>query len=874
MKPSQLLKHILLVTIIVFCQQAVAGKLPNKKTFTNSIAMKFARIEPGEFQMGFEGKPLHKSLLEKIGNLPDGDYDEYPRHKVIITKPFYMAAFEVTNAQYEMFDPAHKKFRGRRKGCSEADNEAVVFISWHDAQAFCDWLSKKENLPYRLPTEAEWEFACRAGSKTVFYTGDNWPEDFNDELSAPLTVGKAKPNPWGLYDMHGNAEEWCHDWYGPYIKNDQTDPIGRIDGNFKVIRGGSHSTQRYFLRSANRIGTLPEDKQWLTGFRLVIGQLPKTTPLPPAKPAQYQKNVIQTIPTDLTKQNNPDKPYFKGPLKVVNITKGSKGPLWSEHNHFMAVTESQNGDLLAAWFTCQEEMGRELGIAASRLRYRSDKWEPASPFWDAPDRNDHTTLLWHDGKNTIWHFNGISVLYRELAVILRKSTDNGVTWSKAKLIQPEHDRSSGKVIESVFRAQNQNIVLPLDGRGGSMLLISKDNGNTWYDPEGAIRGTHAGVAQLNDGSLIAFGRHGAIDGKMPISISSDFGKSWTYKPSHFQPIHSGRRVALIKLKQGPLLLVSFAIDMMIKDTSGNQRPVSGMFAATSLDDGKTWPYRRLVTDDCRPKEIETMDGDPIIMDSTNAEPVGYLGITQTKDGLVHLLTSRNHYSFNLAWLTTLPPKAPPPLPAPEPQILQAKHQLPNIYKPIGLPSKHDWEWKFNCRGAKENDIIELTADGLLKTQTNASQQFWFRTQKIGGFADLNPRKGFTAEIKAQIINASTDNRGLDFELYDGAGSRYAFTITETAIYWYDGTVLGSAFLPFSEYKPIAENLDNTDSMHTYRFTVRPDRVVQIYRDGKLIALKKYIYRTPRYPYICFGTGPNTNALIEHIAYDLNKPAKP
>ncbi|GAH72839.1 unnamed protein product, partial [marine sediment metagenome] len=204
-----------------------AGELPTAKFYTNSIGMKLARIKPGHFEMGFGTKRLPEELITKKTQFPDGDFDEHPTHKVSISKPFYIGIFEVTNAQYERFDPTHKKLRGRnppppvrwglRPADSKADDEAVVFVSWNDAERFCRWLSEKENLPYRLGTEAEWEYACRAGTTTCYHTGDILPEEFHKNgRGVSLHVGKTPPNAWGLYDMHGNVEEWCQDWYGPY----------------------------------------------------------------------------------------------------------------------------------------------------------------------------------------------------------------------------------------------------------------------------------------------------------------------------------------------------------------------------------------------------------------------------------------------------------------------------------------------------------------------------------------------------------------------------------------------------------------------------------------------------------------------------------
>jgi formylglycine-generating enzyme required for sulfatase activity len=283
--------------------------------------MKFVRINAGTFTMGHKGElPDHiKSAKEFSGGrdvwLPsNGDYDEGPKHKVTITKPFYIGVTEVTNEQYEQFDRLHIHLRGKKAFSIDGD-EAVVFISWHEAKAFCDWLSKKEGLPYRLPTEAEWEYVCRAEKTTHYSTGDTLPQVFikNPDNSwypnpvrgrgskevVPLHVGKTPPNPWGLYDMHGNVEEWCHDWYGPYDKSHQIDPVGRVDGDFKVTRGGSHGTFPYYLRSANRLGTVPEDKSWFIGFRIVLGRMPRTKRLPMPPPHMQVPTSRSLISKDL-----------------------------------------------------------------------------------------------------------------------------------------------------------------------------------------------------------------------------------------------------------------------------------------------------------------------------------------------------------------------------------------------------------------------------------------------------------------------------------------------------------------------------------------------------------------------------------------------
>jgi formylglycine-generating enzyme required for sulfatase activity len=644
------------------------------KEITNSIGMRLVRIEPGAFTMGFTGDPIQTAIAVRPWRA-NGDFDERPAHPVKITTGFYIGGFEVTNAQYEKFDPSHKALRGKA-GLSKEDNEAVVFVSWDDARRFCEWLSKKEGKPYRLPTEAEWEFSARAGTTTHYFTGDTLPAAYLNNATASVypptapvstVVGKTPPNAWGLYDVHGNVEEWVFDWYGPYEPGAQTDPVGRATGDFRVTRGGSHSTEAYFLRSENRMGTLPEDKQGLIGFRVALGPMPKTKPLAAPQRPLNQRDVSQAIPRDLRKGPDPDKPYFKGPRKYVKIPPNSYGPMFSTHNHDPGIVECPNGDLLTIYYSCVSENGRELAMLASRLRYGHEEWDDASPFWDAPDRNDHAPALWFNGKDTIYQFNGLSAAatyIATLALVMRTSKDNGATWSKAQLIGPEHEERHMPV-QSVFRASDGTIVLPSDVNPGSTVILSHDNGKTWTDPGGRIMGIHAGVVQLKDGRLMALGRGEPINGFMPKSISTDMGKTWTYSASPLQAIRSMQRAVLLRLHEGPLLFISFCgatqpgkEDMMITDASGKQRPVAGLYAALSFDEGETWPARRLISDDRPAHEVETTDQRTFTMSPSSAETFGYLAITQGQNNVIHLISSKNHYAFNLTWLKTPAPALP------------------------------------------------------------------------------------------------------------------------------------------------------------------------------------------------------------------------
>ena len=162
-------------------------------------------------------------------------FKEEVQHEVTISKPFYIGVTHVTVAQYAQFARDTKRKQNEAKFKQGGDHPAVQ-VSWDDAEAFCQWLSKKSGKTVALPTEAQWEYACRAGTQTRFCFGDkaaplvdySWYSVNSGGMTHP--VAKKKPNAWGLYDMHGNAWHWCADYYGPYVVADKTDPTGPKDG--------------------------------------------------------------------------------------------------------------------------------------------------------------------------------------------------------------------------------------------------------------------------------------------------------------------------------------------------------------------------------------------------------------------------------------------------------------------------------------------------------------------------------------------------------------------------------------------------------------------------------------------------------------------
>jgi formylglycine-generating enzyme required for sulfatase activity len=674
------MKHILtLITALLHPTLAPHAAEP----ITNSIGMNFVRIEAGTFVMGQDGPPIagRGEMATHPAEFRAADWDEKPAHGVTITQPFHMSVTEVTLGQSRAMDPQFRKGRG-------GDDEAVNAITWAKAAAFCEWLSKKEGRTYRLPTEAEWEYACRAGTTTLFHTGDTLPMGhqkwfgrqgwrelyFPDGKMPPeyawqdgatsLGVAQKVPNSWGLHDMHGNVAEWCADWYGPYESGDQTDPLGRSDGDFRVFRGGSHSMLTRMVRSANRGGWIPGSASPWIGFRVVMGEWPKDTLLPPPAPPMIAQKISQQVP-NITSQAA-DVPFMEGPRYYRQIPPGEVGPLFTRHNHSPGLTECPNGDLLVTWFTCVSEPGPELANGANRLRLGAKDWEAPAPFWDAPDVNDHAPKLWWDGDRTIIHF-AESRAFAD--VLFRTSTDSGATWSKAKVFIPHGETSNNPI-----RTREGVLAMAIDNHS---IVISRDNGLTWKQtgawrssktevrPGGGgpcIAGIHAPLVQLADGRLMAMGRLDDVADqerfgfKMPVSYSSDLGETWSYEASEFPVVSNTQRPVLLRLKEGPVVLCSFTDQardlkkglsgkgMTLKSMDGDFTGI-GLFAAVSYDEGKTWPDRRLIVGPEEP--ITNTRGVP-----TNTN--GYLAITQTRDSRIHLVTSSKHYAFNLAWVRQLP----------------------------------------------------------------------------------------------------------------------------------------------------------------------------------------------------------------------------
>ncbi len=253
------------------CKVTVNNATPPNPDFElNGVKFEFVSIPAGKFKMGSPNTEVGRNEVEET------------QHEVSISG-FFMGKYEITQAQW-------KAVMGSTNNPSnfKGDNLPIEKVSWNKVQEFITKLNEQTGKTYRLPTEAEWEYACRAGTETPFNTGanittdqanydglypyDSYPTGIYRERTTD--VGTFAPNAWGLYDMHGNVWEWCNDWYGEEYYNDSpsTDPQGPNTGEFRIIRGGSWYNGAVMCRSARRHAQYPNNTSSYLGFRLVISQ--------------------------------------------------------------------------------------------------------------------------------------------------------------------------------------------------------------------------------------------------------------------------------------------------------------------------------------------------------------------------------------------------------------------------------------------------------------------------------------------------------------------------------------------------------------------------------------------------------------------------
>ena len=260
-----------------------------------------------------------KEIAKRFGSKESNFTDEHPRHRVEISRDFYLAKYEVTVGQFRRFVSAtgyktdaekddkggrgfnqktekfenDKRYSWRDAGFEQEDDHPVTNVSWNDAVAFCQWLSNKEGETYRLPSEAEWEYSCRGGTRSMYHHGDD-PEGLSrvgnvadgtakkqfdqwntirsrDGYVFTAPVGEYSANDFGLHDMHGNVWEWCGDWYGKdyYSSAERDDPRGPDEGADRAYRGGGWGDSSRSCRSAFRNRNSPDFRDFSLGFRVL-----------------------------------------------------------------------------------------------------------------------------------------------------------------------------------------------------------------------------------------------------------------------------------------------------------------------------------------------------------------------------------------------------------------------------------------------------------------------------------------------------------------------------------------------------------------------------------------------------------------------------
>lgn len=651
MKHTRTLLTALMLVLLTALHAAAEGLLPS-----------WAVVQPGVFQMG--ATPGGQVLSTGAQRTYDGpDWDECPIHEVRIRRAYSLALSKVTQEDFARFKPGHKEVI-ISSGMEWNPKAPAVWVTWNEAVAYCRWLGKETGEPVRLPTEAEWEFAARNAAQL------------------------------GLRGMSDGVLEWCLDWWAPYATDAVTDPLGPEQGEIRVMRGrGGERTEYAEVNTGGKIrrvrrmakpspsdrsGTVPEDRRPDIGFRIVRAPMPEGTFRASLPVAEVFRNVSQARAT-WKEPENPNAPvFFGGVLFISNPADALTLPYFSRH-HVPSVVACDNGDFLVTAMTAPFDASDQMAIMITRLRRGRDPWDPPARFFIAPDRDVDSAVLFNAGNGELHHYNSVGGTDHRFCIIKRVSTDNGATWSAARMV---HRYRAGPVKREPFtgeprfwshmpivRLSDCTIVMPSDAGysgmndDGTVLWRSRDLGESWSETTrygwngdefskdggraGWIAGIHAPFAVLADGRYLAFGRGCDIGDRMPMSVSSDEGRTWTFQASPFPAILSGQRPAMLRLREGPILFVSYTDSsahfkaktqrgMDFMDATGTVRKGLGLFSALSFDEGRSWQHHKLIPADAK-KPWESDRG-------------GYLFCVQTPDGLIHMVSSKKYYHFNLAWL--------------------------------------------------------------------------------------------------------------------------------------------------------------------------------------------------------------------------------
>ena len=671
---------------------------------SNALSPEFVKIPRGKFLMGTsDEKPLPVNVSGNQPNRIYGSYNERPVVEHSVDR-FEMSTTEITNLMYEQFDSEHQKLRGKLY-FSHDDDEAVIWVSWHNATNYAAWLTKERNdgYTYRLPTEVEWEYACKAGTNTPYNTGNEfpepqrknnylfshgpqnpeatWPRKMDPKTLSKLHVGKFPANQFGLHDMHGNVEEWTSSIYKSY--GNESESVSSNMDTFYVSRGGSHGTALYFLRSSVRFGAPAFANNMALGFRVVRTKNQQ----PSVSKEEYQE---KSEPEMVSSKTSPagrvgalkQGPYFRY-IQYVNIPKNQTKFPYGGHNHDPAIVNCPDGSLLAIFFSTWHEKDREQGLASTRLHDLAEgAWTTPVAFYNEPARfNSAPAFLSLNNSEKLYQWMAVSPWesHDGTQVYQRESLDCGLTWSTSQVPDGLSFYGSHSPAETALELSDGTLLLPTDDDGTepepeshhgrrkqsgqiSRVYLSSDKGKTWSKQNGTIRGHHGAFVELKNGSIWGIGRNEGLVGKdgllrMAQGVTNDRGESYFISATGLPNIHGAQRMVALRLKEGPIMVLSFAngkaTGVPSVHESRHGKEIFGMFAAVSFDEARTFPVIRLVSDDSPVSHaVETTDGDIFHMNQTHAEPRGYISAIQDqRTGMIHVVSSRQHYQFNYAWLT-------------------------------------------------------------------------------------------------------------------------------------------------------------------------------------------------------------------------------
>jgi hypothetical protein len=694
--------------------------------------------------MGADDAALSPAVVNGFGVMSNrpvhGDFDEVPAHRVTISHAFSIATHLITVKEFQQFDPSYQPVA--------AYPDYASGISYNQAVAFCAWLSKRTGRPYRLPTEAEWEYVVRAGTQTPFSSGDT-----------PPSPGQA--NAWGVV-MGEGTPEWVADWYGPYPSAAQIDPTGPLHGYFRVVRGGGldfrkskpgemvPATAPYFMRSANRASMAPSyaSKEGNIGFRVV--QAPTPAPHPSSAAQFFFFTDVKQTPVDLTQGS-----WRSGLAPGLGI-----------NYHNSAIQVLANGDVVAAYYnTPRNEDDPDQTVMVMRRRAGAEDWDMPEPWPDFADAACAAPVFWNDHGH-LWLFFGFPRLIGAPPFAFTTSDDNGASWAAIEF--PHFTAPIGRYvsqpINSIVRAKNGTIYIPTDSTGrdadgnGSISAVwaTRDNGRTWFDTGGRTAGRHTTIVMAKNGDILGFGgKNSNIDGRMPLATSSDGGKTWVKSKTIFDPLDSGERPSVIRLASGRLFFVA-------DFNPHNEKHLhkDGAYVALSDDDGKTWKLKRL------PADILT---------------VGYVTATQGPDGVIHIATSKNSVNYeielNEAWV--LAPDA-----AKSPQA-DAK-PLQDLIGPV---TKHTEKWPNGKLKAEWGNAH--ASDG--RTLLEGPQTFCFENGTRQWIAEFHLGRKIGDEVFYRVDGSKAWQKtyGADghwtWRLFDAAGKQTAES------HWRGKTLIDAAF---------------------------------------------------------------------------------